>query len=397
MRIYELFVSALRSLWANKRRSILTMLGIIIGIAAVITILSLGDGVRIETLKSLQADSSGQQSSEINFSKAYNPDSSNEISGFNDNDIKMVQNNSKVVKAKIQSGYKGIISGPGKINGKNVMGIIYLTTKPNHEYLIAGRGISKNDLLNNNPVALISKSIAKKGYVSPKNAINAGIELNGVSYTIAGVIEDEAELKEYQNYDVVVPKKFYMNNGADIPHDSMKLTFVKGADVSKETRAIVQDLNKKGSQHGNGSYDFMDMGDILKGASDTIKAVTYFVVAIASISLFIAGIGVMNMMYISVSERTQEIGIRMAVGATQHQILWQFLIEAIILTLTGGMIGYLSGIGLAKIISSFLPFKAIVTFSTFLLAFGTSTIIGLIFGILPAKTASNKNLIEILR
>lgn len=397
MRIYELFVSALRSLWANKRRSILTMLGIIIGIAAVITILSLGDGVRIETLKSLQADSSGQQSSEINFSKAYNPDSSNEISGFNDNDIKMVQNNSKVVKAKIQSGYKGIISGPGKINGKNVMGIIYLTTKPNHEYLIAGRGISKNDLLNNNPVALISKSIAKKGYVSPKNAINAGIELNGVSYTIAGVIEDEAELKEYKNYDVVVPKKFYMNNGADIPHDSMKLTFVKGADVSKETRAIVQDLNKKGSQHGNGSYDFMDMGDILKGASDTIKAVTYFVVAIASISLFIAGIGVMNMMYISVSERTQEIGIRMAVGATQHQILWQFLIEAIILTLTGGMIGYLSGIGLAKIISSFLPFKAIVTFSTFLLAFGTSTIIGLIFGILPAKTASNKNLIEILR
>lgn len=397
MRIYELFVSALRSLWANKRRSILTMLGIIIGIAAVITILSLGDGVRIETLKSLQADSSGQQSSEINFSKAYNPDSSNEISGFNDNDIKMVQNNSKVVKAKIQSGYKGIISGPGKINGKNVMGIIYLTIKPNHEYLIAGRGISKNDLLNNNPVALISKSIAKKGYVSPKNAINAGIELNGVSYTIAGVIEDEAELKEYQNYDVVVPKKFYMNNGADIPHDSMKLTFVKGADVSKETRAIVQDLNKKGSQHGNGSYDFMDMGDILKGASDTIKAVTYFVVAIASISLFIAGIGVMNMMYISVSERTQEIGIRMAVGATQHQILWQFLIEAIILTLTGGMIGYLSGIGLAKIISSFLPFKAIVTFSTFLLAFGTSTIIGLIFGILPAKTASNKNLIEILR
>ncbi|MGL5899595.1 MAG: ABC transporter permease, partial [Lactobacillaceae bacterium] len=326
-----------------------------------------------------------------------NPESSNEISGFNDNDIKMVQNNSKVVKAKIQSGYKGIISGPGKINGKNVMGIIYLTTKPNHEYLIAGRGISKNDLLNNNPVALISKSIAKKGYVSPKNAINAGIELNGVSYTIAGVIEDEAELKEYQNYDVVVPKKFYMNNGADIPHDSMKLTFVKGADVSKETRAIVQDLNKKGSQHGNGSYDFMDMGDILKGASDTIKAVTYFVVAIASISLFIAGIGVMNMMYISVSERTQEIGIRMAVGATQHQILWQFLIEAIILTLTGGMIGYLSGIGLAKIISSFLPFKAIVTFSTFLLAFGTSTIIGLIFGILPAKTASNKNLIEILR
>ena len=397
MRIYELFVSALRSLWANKRRSILTMLGIIIGIAAVITILSLGDGVRVETLKSLQADSSGRQSSEINFNTESNYRLGSKISGFNDNDLNMVQNNRKVVKAEIESGYEGIINSSGIINGKNVMGNIYLTKKPNRKYLIAGRGISKNDLLANNPVALINKSLAKKGYVSPKNAINAGIELNGVSYTIVGVIEDEATLKEYQIYDIVVSKKFYMNNGADIPNNSMKLTFVNGTDVSKETKAIVQNLNKNGSQHSNGEYSFIDMGDMLKGASDAIKSITYFVVAIASISLFIAGIGVMNMMYISVSERTQEIGIRMAVGATQRQILWQFLTEAIILTLTGGMIGYLSGIGIAKIISAFLPFKAIITFSTFLLAFGTSTIIGLIFGILPAKTASNKNLIEILR
>ena len=103
------------------------------------------------------------------------------------------------------------------------------------------------------------------------------------------------------------------------------------------------------------------------------------------------------MMYISVSERTQEIGIRMAVGASQTQILWQFLIEAILLTISGGMIGYLLGLGIAMGVSSFLPFKESVSLSTFLLAFGTSTIVGLIFGILPAKTASNKNLIDILR
>ena len=116
MRIYELFVSALRSLWANKRRSILTMLGIIIGIAAVITILSLGDGVRVETLKSLQADSSGRQSSEINFNTESNYRLGSKISGFNDNDLNMVQNNRKVVKAEIESGYEGIINSSGIIN-----------------------------------------------------------------------------------------------------------------------------------------------------------------------------------------------------------------------------------------------------------------------------------------
>ncbi len=163
------------------------------------------------------------------------------------------------------------------------------------------------------------------------------------------------------------------------------------------TTDIKDQLNKIGSQHASGSYEFFDTAAMLKGITAVIKGITYFIVAVASISLFIAGIGVMNMMYIAVSERTQEIGIRMAVGASQKQILWQFLIEAVMLTLSGGMIGYLAGLGVAMGISAFLPFKASVSLSTFLLAFGTSTVVGLVFGILPAKTASNKNLIDILR
>lgn len=396
MRVSELFISALRSLWSNKRRSILTMLGIIIGIAAVITILSLGDGVRVETLKNLKATSSGQQSTEIHYNST-NIDFTN--SGFNNNDVNKVLESNQVVKVKIQADDNGFINGEGTINGKNVMGEIYLTTKPNQKRLLAGRGINKEDLLGHSPVVLVGKKIAKRGYQSVANALNAGIELNGINYTIVGVIDEDQmdEGRDEHYYSMVAPRQVYLNNGANVPKNTMKITFVKGADVSRETNRIVEKLNSSGSQRNNGNYNFMDMGDMLKGVGDAINSITYFVVAIASISLFIAGIGVMNMMYISVSERTQEIGIRMAVGATQRQILWQFLIEAIILTLMGGMIGYLGGIGLAQVISSFLPFKAIVTFTTFLLAFGTSTIIGLIFGILPAKTASNKNLIEILR
>lgn len=102
-------------------------------------------------------------------------------------------------------------------------------------------------------------------------------------------------------------------------------------------------------------------------------------------------------MYISVSERTQEIGIRLAVGATQRAIMAQFLIEAIILTVIGGVIGFGLGVGIAAIISAFIPYKAVVSLSSVILALGVSTTVGLVFGILPAKQAANKNLIDILR
>ena len=393
MKVRELFVSAFRSLISNKRRSILTMAGIIIGIAAVITILALGDGARVAMMKNLQASSSGQQSTEINFV----PKDDSKTAGFDDNDLTRVRENNKLTQVKIQSDDHGILSAEGTINSKTISSTLYLSQEANSEHLIAGRGISKNDILVNNPVALISKSTAKKGYKSVQNALNAAIELNGTTYTIVGVISNDAQREGYHTYDAVVPRKIFDVNNANVTANTLKLTFVAGTDVSKATQQITNQLNDSGSQHNAGSYEFYDTAAMLKGISDVIKGITYFIVAVASISLFIAGIGVMNMMYIAVSERTQEIGIRMAVGASQQQILWQFLIEAILLTLSGGMIGYLSGLGIAMGVSAFLPFKASVSLSTFLLAFGTSTIVGLVFGILPAKTASNKNLIDILR
>ena len=130
-----------------------------------------------------------------------------------------------------------------------------------------------------------------------------------------------------------------------------------------------------------------------------MDVLTYFISAIAGISLFIAGIGVMNMMYISVSERTQEIGIRLAVGATQKNILWQFLLESIMLTVGGGITGFMIGWMLSSLISLLIPYHihAIVTFGNFLLAFGVSTAVGIIFGMLPATQAAKRNLIDILR
>lgn len=394
MLVRELFVSAIRSLWSNKRRSFLTMLGIIIGVAAVITILSLGDGLRVDTLKSLQATEGGEQSTTVNFNSM---GAGINTSGFNERDIEKVKSNPTVIDAKAQADEEGILYAEGNINGKSISAPLYLSKKSDSKFVVAGRGFGRSEILLEYPVALVSENIAKKGYRTVENALNASIELNGVHYTIVGVISDRSEVNEGQFYEMEIPRKTYLRSGGGVPTNNLKITFTKGTDVSRETRKIVDNLNSSGSQHAQGNYSFMDMSEMLKGASDAINAITYFIVAIASISLFIAGIGVMNMMYISVSERNQEIGIRMAVGATQRQILCQFLVEAVMLTLTGGMLGYLSGLGIARVVSNFMPFKSTVSISTFLLAFGTSTFIGLIFGILPAKTASNKNLIEILR
>ncbi|MGR8823096.1 ABC transporter permease [Leuconostoc citreum] len=393
MQIRELFVSACRSLLSNKRRSVLTMVGIVIGIAAVITILALGDGARLAMMKNLQADTSGKQSTEIQFVSK----NDSKVSGFNDDDLNRMRENDKVTKVNVQSDDHGILSATGNINGKNIDSTTYLAQSANQKFLITGRGISKQDILVGNPVALVSQRIAKKGYETVKNALNASIDINGTTYTIIGILTNDAVQGSYQNYDVVLPRQVFETNNNNGAANTLKLTFTTGTNVSKETQKIVDQLNSSGSQHNTGDYQFYDMAAMLKGISAVIKGITYFIVAVASISLFIAGIGVMNMMYIAVSERTQEIGIRMAVGASQNQILWQFLIEAVLLTLSGGMIGYLGGLGIAMGISVFLPFKASVSLATFILAFGTSTVVGLVFGILPAKTASNKNLIDILR
>ncbi|WP_036069481.1 ABC transporter permease [Leuconostoc citreum] len=393
MQIRELFVSACRSLLSNKRRSVLTMVGIVIGIAAVITILALGDGARLAMMKNLQADTSGKQSTEIQFVSK----NDSKVSGFSDDDLNRIRENDKVTKVNVQSDDHGILSATGNINGKNIDSTTYLAQSANQKFLITGRGISKQDILVGNPVALVSQRIAKKGYETVKDALNASIDINGTTYTIIGILSNDAVQGSYQNYDVVLPRQVFETNNNNGAANTLKLTFTTGTNVSKETQKIVDQLNSSGSQHNTGDYQFYDMAAMLKGISAVIKGITYFIVAVASISLFIAGIGVMNMMYIAVSERTQEIGIRMAVGASQNQILWQFLIEAVLLTLSGGMIGYLGGLGIAMGISVFLPFKASVSLATFILAFGTSTVVGLVFGILPAKTASNKNLIDILR
>ncbi|WP_234984610.1 ABC transporter permease [Pilibacter termitis] len=163
------------------------------------------------------------------------------------------------------------------------------------------------------------------------------------------------------------------------------------------TNQALKLLRNKGNNRLSGTYETFDMSALTDGIGNVLSMLTYFISAIAGISLLIAGVGVMNMMYISVAERTKEIGIRRALGAKRRDIRLQFLLEGVFLTVIGGIIGYIFGFLVALTISVFLPFQVAPDFFTLSLALGVSGFIGILFSVIPANKAANKDLIEILR
>ena len=402
MKSLELLKTAWQSLRVNPRRSFLTMIGIIIGIAAVITIIALGNGVKSKMVATFKTTDSGQQTTEIDFVS-----DNGKTFGFDKQDLIAIEQNfaGKVVSAKFNNPSTGITSAVQVGNSATEMLNLAIVKEPLAQNLIvAGKNFTTQTFTAAKPQALISKALAKRQYKNISMAIGNPLFIDNVNYVVVGVYEAsqqaDAQAEDPTTGDVIVPKVvFAANTNSKSQGNAVKLTIAKGQNASKVTKKVVKYLEKNGSAKDKGTYNYFDIGSVLQQISKFMDTLTLFISAIAGISLFIAGIGVMNMMYISVSERTQEIGIRLAIGATPRNILMQFLLEAIMLTVSGGLIGFVLGWFLANGIAVFIPgnIKAVVTLNSFLLAFGVSTAVGVIFGILPARQAANKNLIDILR
>lgn len=395
MNYSDLFKVAFKSLLANKRRSLLTMIGIVIGIASVITIIALGNGVKQKMISEFKTSNSGEQTTQITFSGK-----EDSTQGFTTSDIaKIKQHFSKqLTQVKFKKDSSDISVSDVSVGNATLSGTVTLLKKPMpNSKLKYGHNLTQSDLDLNQKVILLSSDYAKKIYKYSQNAIGTAVIINGISYKVKGIYKSESYTKYSANF-LVSKKTYYAGKKMD-QSNTLKLTVAKGNGASSVTKKVVKYLKKHGENRHLGSYSYFDEGAILKSISTIMDVLTYFISAIAGISLFIAGIGVMNMMYISVSERTQEIGIRLAVGATQKNILWQFLLEAVMLTVSGGITGFLIGWGISSVISLAIPYHihAVVTFSNFLLAFGVSSAVGIIFGILPATQASKRNLIDILR
>lgn len=404
MRFSEVWRTALRSILKNKRRSILTMLGIVIGIASVVAILAIGDGFSNWVTKSITNNKAGKVETQIMYSA--NDVANTSSQPFNERDLMLVGQVSGVAKVKQTSSDDDYAQISLAVKNKTKSVLVHYTAGKSSSVLV-GRRLRTADNQIGNQVAVIDADLASSLYGSQANALHHGVEVDGQLYEIVGIskaVNDSVNFSAAMSGEIpaniTIPRKVHQSyTQSQRTGDLLTLSLAKGSKASKVNEQVLHILKTQGSMHQQGDYQSNDPTAQADTFGKVLNAITYFVSAVAGISLFIAGIGVMNMMYISVAERTTEIGIRRAMGARQQDIRRQFLLESATLTILGGFVGYGLGVLLALAISALpiMPFHASFSFGGFALAFGVSTVVGLVFGVMPANAASRKDLIEIIR
>ena len=398
MNIRAIMKNAYLSLRQNTRRSLLTMTGIIIGISSVITILSLGRGFEAYTVKNLTDSNDKNVRVDISFEPTnISQFQNNKMHFFSDEDLNFVRQVEGVEKVEYDKQDQSISNIDIFVRNKKTtksLGFSKLEKDP----IILGRKITHLDEDNHQKVVLITEDTAKDINQDINKVLGSGLDLKGKLYQIIGIYAGGKSEVFDMTPDIKVPKGTYQyyENAQDNP-SQIKITVADNFKPSNISQKVIKKLENIGSSRNFGQYTTFDMTVLTDGIGKVLKILTYFVSSIAGISLFIAGVGVMNMMYTSVSERTKEIGVRRSVGARRVDIRTQFLAEGLMLTVSGGLIGYILGYLVALTISLVLPFKVFPDFLTIILTITITVVIGLLFSITPANMAARKDLVEILR
>ncbi|MCE5038916.1 ABC transporter permease [Staphylococcus auricularis] len=379
-----------KSILKNKRRNIFTMIGIIIGIAAVITIMSLGNGFKKTANDELTESGAGKDSAVIDFMTS-NGEAPKD-NPFSPQDIDTVKQIEGVKDAKVKvdddMGYSA------KLTNSQKKGEVNILKRKSLETPEEGKGFDADDNELQNKVVTIDDKLADD--VFNNDPMGKTIYIEGQGFEVVGIENDTMN-----DSAVHMPAKTFEHYMADLNQEfpSLQLTLTEDADKKETANKAADKLNKSGSGVGDGEYSYTDIEEMMKGINKIFDGITYFVAAVAGISLFIAGIGVMNVMYISVAERTEEIAIRRAFGAKARDIEIQFLVESVVLCILGGLIGLILGILISKGIDAVTPeyIKSAVTIGSVLTAVGVSTLIGIVFGWVPARSAAKKELIDIIK
>lgn len=404
MNISESFLTALDSLLANKMRAILTMLGVIIGVAAVIALLSIGNGVSASITNEIQSIGTNLLTISTDF------ENSNGRPALSMDDVVALSDPLAAPAlgevAASTSGAQEIVYN-GLSENETVTGVTanYFTVN-NLTDFAAGDTLTETDIETSARVTVLGATVAQDlfGEAFP---IGRSVKINGVSYEVVGVLPESGQgLGGNPDTTAFIPittaqSRLYperTRSGAK----AVSTIFAQAASEDLADEAITQVTEILRQQHriayaGEDDFSIFSQTDLLS-AFDTVTAtLTAFLGSIAGISLLVGGIGIMNIMLVSVTERTREIGIRKAVGALRRDILVQFLLESLVLSLLGGALGISLGLLIASVTGSALGITTAVDIGTITLATGFAAGVGLIFGIYPAWRASSLRPIEALR
>ncbi len=400
--IWEYIKIALMNIKSNKGRSVLTMLGIIIGISSVIMIISIGDGVKGGINDELNSMAGGQI-----YIYSYGDNDEGVTIEFDNEDLDVLLEKVNNVKAATPignfggtaTGRKGTFQCSANFGNNSLQ---YTSSEP----IVRGRYFTENDYYAGNKVCVIKESSARTLF-GTTNVVGMTLDVTmfGITqeFTIVGIRQDsESSMITMINGDTVnieAPLSVIGNAyGLYVDTFSNLLLVSDGAENSTQVaRDAVNLLENRHNVRGKNAIQIQNFNDYMKQMNEILNYITIFVVFVAAISLLVGGIGVMNIMLVSVTERTREIGIRKALEARTASILLQFLSESAIITLLGGLIGIAIGVTGAYGVCYLIGFTAKIEFSTILGATIFSSAVGIFFGIYPARKAAKLSPIEALR
>ena len=394
------FLLALRELRRNVMRSILTMLGIIIGVAAVIILVTLGSGATRKVTE--QIASLGSNLLMVSPGKRMGPGQSSGAAPFKLADAEAIAREvpSLAAVAPVSSCSTTAIYANENWS-TTVTGSSEQFFTLNNRRIENGRMLTTAEVRSGAAVCVIGETVREKLF-GRRNPIGCRIRLQKLSCEVIGLLKRKGQSSMGQDQDdlIVVPLRTFQRRIAGNEDVSMIQVSAKdGASTDRAKRDIRRTM--RGRRHLSAdqedNFNVMDMKEIASMLSGTTTMMTMLLGAVATVSLLVGGIGIMNIMLVSVTERTREIGTRLAIGALENEVLLQFLVESVVISSFGGLIGIVFAIGMSAILAALLQVPFVLNAPIVLLGFVFSAAVGVIFGYVPARKAARLNPIEALR
>ena len=390
--IYQSFKMAVKALAGHKMRSFLTILGVVIGVVAIVVLVSIGQGANSSVVESIEGMGTNLITANIN-ARRMNPidlDSLNELA----------QNEAISYVAPIAS-----VSGTVKAGTTTYDDGVVQGTTPGYESIrnwtvAEGRFLQQPDIDNRSFVAVIGSEAATEMY-GTTHAVGETFSLNGYTITVVGVLEAVGSSASGSNDNqILIPFTLAQRLSNQTSISSFYVSAASSSQVEQAQAAVESYLEKAFENYNTRSfgtqYSVFNQTEMLSTLNETTNTLTLMLGGIAAISLLVGGIGIMNIMLVSVSERTREIGIRKAIGAARGNILTQFLIESLVVSLMGGLLGLAISVAAVKALAPVLQMTLTIPVNVAWMAIAFSVFIGVVFGMYPANKASKLRPIEAL-